>query len=100
MITVAMGSWMGHVAGLGVVAYSSSLSSPSSTSKGRSSHAFDDGVVIVRDAVRQLPEIAGSGYRCAKEMMRPMMLVMRDSNSLNGRERRERKEAWMHAARM
>ena len=110
MVTVALGSWMGHLAGLGVAASSSSTSSSTSSSslltssfiqgKTSCSQGFDDGIASIRNAIRQLPEIASTGYRCAREMMRPMMVGLSNNNILSGKERRERKEAWMHAARM
>lgn len=112
MVTVALGSWMGHLAGLGVAASPSSSTSASSSSlltssfmQGRisSSQGFDDGIASIRNAIRLIPEVAGSGYRCAREMMRPMMIGLKNTSSnysLSGKERREWKEAWMHAARM
>lgn len=112
MVTVALGSWMGHLAGLGVAASLSSSTSASSSSlltssfmQGRisSSQGFDDGIASIRNAIRLIPEVAGSGYRCAREMMRPMMIGLKNTSSnysLSGKERREWKEAWMHAARM
>jgi hypothetical protein len=53
--------------------------------------------------VRMLPEVGGAALRSAREMTRPMFLgigVGGDDAGLSARERRERKEAWMHAARM
>jgi hypothetical protein len=116
MITVALGSWMGHLAGLGVAASASSsvpaTFAATATSplfmQSRSyfgSIGFEEGIDSIRNAIRQLPEITGSGFRCAREMMRPMMFRLSDinnnnNNRLSGKERKERKEAWMHAARM
>ena len=116
MITVALGSWMGHLAGLGVAASASSsvpatfaatATSPLFMQARRSNFGhigFEEGIDSISNAIRQLPEIAGSGYRCAREMMRPMMCTLSDindnNNRLSGKERKERKEVWMHAARM
>ena len=108
IITVALGSWMGHLAGLGVAASaSSSATSPLFMQARRSNFGhigFEEGIDSISNAIRQLPEIAGSGYRCAREMMRPMMCTLSDMNNnnhrLSGKERKERKEVWVHAARM
>lgn len=117
MITVALGSWVGHLAGLGVAAsyskqnYSSSSSASFlSSSFKQGTIQFDNGMESIRNVIRQLPVIAGTGHKCAREMMRPLMFSLSDesnhhhhnnnNNSLSGRERKERREAWMHAARM
>ena len=107
MITVALGSWMGHLAGLGVAASASSSATSPLFMQRRinfSPNGFEEGIDSIRNAIRQLPEITGSGFRCAREMMRPMMCTLSDMNNnnnrLSGKERKERKEAWMHAARM
>lgn len=101
MITVALGSWMGHLAGLGVAASASSSATSPLFMQRRinfSPNGFEEVIDSIRNAIRQLPEITGSGFRCAREMMRPMMFRL--SDMLSGKERKERKEAWMHAARM
>ncbi len=110
IITVALGSWVGHLAGLGVVASSSSTSNVSSASLLPSSlfvqrgiistSGFEYGIESIRNALRQLPETAGSGFKCAREMLRPMMFGLSDKNANSERERKERREAWMHTARM
>ena len=83
VMTVAMGSWMGHLAGLGTTAAWSTV---------------QDGWREKRP-MQRLPEMGGKALKSVEEMTRPMKIFV-DGNSMNARERCERKEAWMHAARM
>lgn len=54
----------------------------------------------VMGVVNKLPEIGGRAMSSVEEMTRPMMKVFVDGDNLSRGEKRERKEAWMHAARM
>ena len=84
-MTVALGSWMGHLAGIGTTAAWSTIQD--SWDRNR-----------MNGLVQKLPEISNRALKSVDEMTRPMKKVF--VNDLSRGERRERKEAWMHAARM
>lgn len=108
VVTVAMGSWMGHLAGLGAAAavakYTTTTSSSSSDrmTSGiywnrnkpdlieRCSTLLEEKVIPMKDAA----------CRTIHEMTRPMMIISNANNNTNNRIQHERKEAWMHAARI
>ena len=79
--TVALGSWMGHLAGLGTSAAWDTVQS-----------SWKDNTLM-----ENIPKIGGLVERSVREMTRPMFSFAEDANRLG---RGERKEAWMHAARM
>jgi hypothetical protein len=97
MMTVAFGSFAGHVAGLG--ASRALLSGGSRGGGGRSNYYASS------SPRRSLSERGGMALTSMREMTRPMFLgiAMGGNDNVGGlsiRDRRERKEAWMHAARM
>ena len=111
MLTVALGSWAGHLAGLAVETAETHV--PKSRRRRRGGHDDIDGdddvdgdggaMGAILTGVRMLPEVGGAALRSAQEMTRPMFRgigVGGYDAGLSARERRERKEAWMHAARM
>ena len=110
--TVALGSWAGHLAGLGTAhALLGGGGGGGRGGRGRASSSSDDDGAMgaVMACARRLPELGSAALRSAGEMTRPMFLGIVvggvDGNNCNNgglsaRERRERKEAWMHAARV
>lgn len=80
-VTVALGSWMGHLAGLGTSAAWETVQS-----------SWKDNTLM-----ENIPKIGGLVERSIREMTRPMFSFAEDANRLG---RGERKEAWMHAARI
>ena len=115
MATVALGSWAGHLAGLGTA---HALLGGGGGGGGRgggwrrasSSCNDDDGAMgAMMACARRLPELGSAAMRSAGEMTRPMFLGIvagggdgknGNNGGLSAKERRERKEAWMHAARV
>ena len=80
-MTVALGSWMGHLAGLGTTAAWGTIQQSWKGNK----------------LIQDIPKIGHVAMKSVEEMARPMKIFADD---LGRGERRERKEAWMHAARM
>jgi hypothetical protein len=113
MATVALGSWAGHLAGLGTA-----HALLGGRGGGRRAPSFsndhddddDDGAMgAMMACARRLPELGSAAMRSAGEMTRPMFLGIvvgggdgknGNNGGLSAKERRERKEAWMHAARV
>lgn len=85
IMTVALSSWMGHLAGISTTAAWSTIQD--SWDRNR-----------MNGLVQKLPEIRNRALKSIDEMTRPMKKFF--VNDLSRSERRERKEAWMHAARM
>ena len=85
MATIAIGSYMGHLAGIGTTAAWSTIQD--SWNRNRN----------INGIIQQFPEIGSKAMQSIDEMTRPMKVF---ANDLSRSERRERKEAWMHAARM
>lgn len=85
MATIAIGSYMGHLAGIGTTAAWSTIQD--SWNRHRN----------INGIIQQFPEIGSKAMQSIDEMTRPMKVF---ANDLSRSERRERKEAWMHAARM
>ena len=84
VLTIALGSWMGHLAGLGTTAAYSTIQ-----------HSWNNN--RLNGIIQSFPEISNKAMQSVDEMVRPMKIFV---NDLNRGERRERKDAWMHAARM
>ncbi|EJK60234.1 hypothetical protein THAOC_19455 [Thalassiosira oceanica] len=84
--TVAAGSWMGHLAGVGVT-------SAFGTIKDKYLRGS-----LAESILDQLPQMRLAAAQSIHEMARPLKLIMRDD--LSRGERRERNQAWMHAARV
>ena len=84
IITVAIGSWMSHLAGLGTTAAYSTIQ-----------HSWNNN--RLNGIIQSFPDITNRAVRSVDEMIRPMKIFV---NDLSRGERRERKDAWMHAARM
>ena len=84
VLTIALGSFMGHLAGIGTTAAYSTIQQ-SWNNNG------------LNGIIQSFPEISNRAIRSVDEMIRPMKLFV---NDLSRGERRERKDAWMHAARM
>ena len=85
MATIAIGSYMGHLAGIGTTAAWSTIQD--SWNRNRN----------INGIIQQFPEIGSKAMQSIDEMTRPMKVF---ANDLSRSERRERKEAWVHAARM
>lgn len=79
--TVALGSWMGHLAGLGTAAAWGTVQNSWNNNK----------------MLDNIPKIGGTVMRSVGEMTRPMKIF---AEGMSKSERRERKEAWMHAGRI
>jgi len=84
IMTIALGSWMGHLAGLGTTAAYSTIQQSWNNNK-------------LNGIIQSFPEISNKAIQSVDEMVRPMKMFV---NDLSRSERRERKDAWMHAARM
>ena len=84
LITVALGSWISHLAGLGTTAAYSTIQQSWNNNR-------------LNGIIQSFPEISNRAIRSVDEMVRPMKISV---NDLSRGERRERKDAWMHAARM
>ena len=100
MMTVAFGSWAGHLAGLGATrALSAGWMGGGGVRRRSWYHDDDDGAPSPRPS-----ELGCMALRSMREMTRPMFLGITGGKDaiggLSTRERRERREAWMHAARM
>jgi len=109
MATVALGSWAGHLAGLGTAhALGGGRGGGRRASSSSSSNDDHDGAMgAMMTCARRLPELGGAALISAGEMTRPMFLGIvggedggGNRGGLSAKERRERKEAWMHAARV
>ncbi|KAL9190718.1 hypothetical protein ACHAXT_000424 [Thalassiosira profunda] len=79
--TVALGSWAGHLAGIGTLAC-----------WGAAKDAWRESRVV-QDA----PKVGGIAMQSVREMTRPMKAF---ADGLSRGEKRERREAWLHAARI
>ena len=84
IITVAIGSFVGHLAGIGTTAAYSTIQQSWNNNR-------------LNGIIQSFPEISNKAIQSVDEMIRPMKIFV---NDLNRGERRERKDAWMHAARM
>ena len=84
IMTIALGSYMGHLAGLGTTAAYSTIQ-----------HSWNNN--RLNGIIQSFPEISRKAIGSVDEMIRPMKIFV---NDLSRGERRERKDAWMHAARM
>ncbi|KAL7524596.1 hypothetical protein ACHAXR_001788, partial [Thalassiosira sp. AJA248-18] len=80
-MTVALGSWIGHLAGLGTAA-----------AWGNIQDSWNENKLL-----HNVPKIGRVAMRSVDEMTYPMKLFAED---MSKSEKRERKEAWMHAARI
>ena len=76
---------MGHLAGIGTTAAWSTIQDSWNRN------------LNINGIIQQFPEIGSKAMQSIDEMTRPMKVF---ANDLSRSERRERKEAWMHAARM
>ena len=85
--TVAAGSWAGHLAGVGVASAFGSIRDK-----------YLRGSLTGESILDQLPQMRHAAAQSIHEMTRPLKLIMRDD--LSRSERRERNQAWMHAARV
>eukprot|EP00581_Thalassiosira_minuscula_P009886 CAMPEP_0183708344 /NCGR_PEP_ID=MMETSP0737-20130205/4689_1 /TAXON_ID=385413 /ORGANISM="Thalassiosira miniscula, Strain CCMP1093" /LENGTH=436 /DNA_ID=CAMNT_0025936209 /DNA_START=82 /DNA_END=1392 /DNA_ORIENTATION=+ len=84
VLTVAVGSWMGHLAGLGTTA-----------AWGNVQNSWKEHTLV-----ENFPKIGKVAVRSVQEMTRPMKLMFAENNISGLEERSERREAWMHAARI
>jgi len=84
ILTIALGSYMGHLAGLGTTAAYSTIQHSWSNNR-------------LNGIIQSFPEISRKAIGSVDEMIRPMKIYV---NDLSRGERRERKDAWIHAARM
>ena len=84
LMTVALGSWMGHLAGIGTTSAYSTIQQSWNNNR-------------MNGIIQSFPEISNRAKQSVDEMIRPMKIFV---NDLSRGERRERKDAWMHAARM
>ena len=84
VLTVAIGSYMGHLAGIGTTAAYSTIQ-----------HSWNNN--RLNGIIQSFPDISNRAIQSVDEMIRPMKIFV---NDLSRGERRERKDAWMHAARM
>jgi len=84
LMTIAIGSWMSHLAGLGTTSAYSTIQ-----------HSWNNNKL--NGIIQSFPEISNKAIQSVDEMIRPMKIFV---NDLSRGERRERKDAWMHAARM
>ena len=100
---------MGHLAGVGTVSALNAVGvdgSSGGSGNSKLTSFFDkeqNNVVILAkqwgsDLVQNAPIAGEVAWRSAREMTRPMRVF--GSESMTRHEKRERKEAWMHAARM
>mmetsp|Transcript_6428 Transcript_6428/g.13560 ORF Transcript_6428/g.13560 Transcript_6428/m.13560 type:complete len:465 (+) Transcript_6428:87-1481(+) len=100
--TVAMGSWMGHLAGLGTVAAAKCTDRTSSSSRMQwNRRATPDFLEQCNSLLEEkiLP-MKDAACRTVHEMTRPMTIATNTNNNNNRRMQQERKEAWFHAARI
>lgn len=98
--TVALGSWVAHLAGVGTTAALNTIKSL----------RVDVNDLMNKETFRDVVPIMGqSAIRSVKELTRPMKLMFGvyggsgGGSSISGltrSERKERRDAWMHAARM
>ncbi|EED94864.1 predicted protein [Thalassiosira pseudonana CCMP1335] len=98
--TVALGSWMAHLAGVGTTAALNTIKSL----------RVDVNDLMNKETFRDVVPIMGqSAIRSVKELTRPMKLMFGvyggsgGGSSISGltrSERKERRDAWMHAARI
>ncbi|KAL7473691.1 hypothetical protein ACHAXS_014165 [Conticribra weissflogii] len=113
--TVALGSWMGHLAGVAATSAANAVGSANADGAPnavgnygyRHEHVCEgkrsnDGIARWKDrlvgTVQSAPKMGGAAFRSTWEMTRPMIVF--GSDSTTKKERRERTEAWMHAARI
>lgn len=116
IMTVAMGSWMGHLAGLGATAAAkfTSLENNSNFQKrswmpwnridknSKSSYLsyWTEQCTLILE--QNIIPMKNAACRTIHEMTRPMTMMTphNSSNNYNNKMQHERREAWMHAARI
>lgn len=111
VVTVAVGSWMGHLAGLGSTAAvnvanakTKTITSKIQWNKRSTSSSWIEQCNSLLE--QNIIPMKNAACQAIKEMTRPMMTIMTSNtnnyynNNSNRRIQHERKEAWMHAARI
>jgi len=106
--TVAMGSWMGHLAGIGTAAAAARYTALSSSSldgtspwmmlwnRTKQTDFMEQCHSLLEEKIVPMKDAA---CRTVHEMIRPMT-IDNINNKTNRRVQQERKEAWFHAARI
>ena len=109
VVTVAMGSWAGHLAGLGTAAAVAAKYNTAAFSDRRMMQWNRNNQPTLIEQCNTLLEenilpMKDAACRTVHEMIRPMMISNSNNNNNNNNNNRriqnERKEAWIHAARI